>query len=245
MSRYWSTETFSQPSVEELRRRVQASLKEAKRKGQVFEPVIPEKIRSKVCSSWWGQAWCENLEQYADFATRLDRGRRYIRSGTVVDLKISKGKVTARVQGTRKIPYKVEIRISPLSEEKCQRIIEKCGRRIENMEALIYGQFPEDLKDLFTRQDGLFPTPTEISFNCSCPDWALMCKHVAAAMYGIGIRLDENPFYFFELRGIDVDRFINVALENKVEQMLSNAEARTDRMLDLGAEDITQLFGVL
>ena len=245
MSRYWNTGTFSQPSVDELRRRADASVKDAKKKGQVFEPAIPQKGSRTICSSWWGQAWCNNLEQYADYASRLERGRRYIRSGTVVDLKVGKGKVTARVQGTRKIPYKVEIRISPLSEEKCQRVIEKCGRRIQNMEELIYGKFPEDLKELFTQQEGLFPAPTEISFNCSCPDWALMCKHVAAAMYGIGLRLDENPFFFFELRGIDVDRFINVALESKVESMLSHADIRTDRMLDIDPGDITELFGVL
>ena len=111
------------------------------------------------------------------------------------------------------------------------------------MEALAFGRFPDDLKDLFTQEGGLFPTPREISYSCSCPDWALMCKHVAAAMYGIGLRLDENPFYFFELRGIDVDRFIDVALENKVESMLQNADNRTDRMLDM--EATAGLFGVL
>ena len=166
-----------------------------------------------------------------------------MKAGTVIDLKIKKGKIEARVQGTRRTPYKVEIKISPLSNEKCDEIIEKCGRRIENMESLIAGEFPEDLQELFTGKDGLFPSPKEISFNCSCPDWAIMCKHVAAAMYGIGIRLDENPFYFFELRGIDVDRFINVALESKVESMLKNAEKITDRVIT--DADLTELFGVL
>ena len=166
-----------------------------------------------------------------------------MKAGTVIDLKIKKGKIEARVQGTRRTPYKVEIKISPLSNEKCDEIIEKCGRRIENMESLIAGEFPEDLQELFTGKDGLFPSPKEISFNCSCPDWAIMCKHVAAAMYGIGIRLDENPFYFFELRGIDVDRFINVALESKVESMLKNSEKITDRFIT--DADLTELFGVL
>ena len=147
------------------------------------------------------------------------------------------------MQGTRKTPYKVEIRISPLSEEKCEAIIEQCGRRIENMESLIKGEFPLDLKELFLAKDGLFPKPKEISFNCSCPDWALMCKHVAAAMYGIGVRLDENPFYFFELRGIDADKFIGVALESKVESMLANADKDSERIIR-GA-DLTELFGVI
>ena len=170
-------------------------------------------------------------------------GRRYFRSGTVVDLKIRGGRVEARVQGSRKVPYKVDIRISPLSEEKCQEIIARCGRKIQTIDKLINGEFPDELRDLFTGENGLFPSPREISFNCTCPDWALMCKHVAAAMYGIGVRFDENPFYFFHLRGIDVDRFIDVALENKVESMLRNAEQPSERILR--ETDLTGLFGVL
>lgn len=161
----------------------------------------------------------------------------------MVDLKIRGGRVEARVQGSRKVPYKVDIRISPLSEEKCQEIIARCGRKIQTIDKLINGEFPDELRDLFTGENGLFPSPREISFNCSCPDWALMCKHVAAAMYGIGVRFDENPFYFFHLRGIDVDRFIDVALENKVESMLRNAEQPSERILR--ETDLTGLFGVL
>ena len=244
MRNYWSNiPVYSQPSVQELRRRAEASVSSARRKGQTMEPAIPQTRSGPICQSWWGQAWCRNLEGYADYSTRLERGRRYIRSGTVLDLKIHKGRIEARVQGSRRVPYKVEIRISPLSEEKCQLILEKCGRRIRTMEDLIYGRFPEELKDLFTQQDGLFPRPTEISFMCSCPDWALMCKHVAAVMYGVGLRLDENPFYFFELRGIDVDRFIDVALDNKVERMLENASAVTSRIMDTG--EMGDLFGIL
>ena len=244
MSRYWSPfPVYSQPTIEELRRRVRESTASAKKKGQVLEPVIPASERGEICQSWWGQAWCHNLEKYADYRSRLERGKRYVRSGTVVDLKIRKGKIEARVQGSRRTPYKVEIRISPLSEESCQRMIEHCGRRIDNLASLISGTFPEDLKELFTQENGLFPRPTEISFMCSCPDWALMCKHVAAVMYGVGVRLDENPFFFFELRGIDVDRFINVALESKVESMLKNADTKSDRIIS--DADLTGLFGVL
>ena len=245
MSRYWNTnyQQFSQPAVEDLRRKAQASVQAARKKGQTYEPAAPHGKGRQICESWWGQAWCANLEQYADYASRLERGRRYFRSGTVVDLKIRGGRVEARVQGSRKVPYKVDIRISPLSEEKCQAIIERCGRKIRTIDKLINGEFPEELKDLFTGENGLFPTPAEISFICSCPDWAIMCKHVAAAMYGIGVRLDENPFFFFYLRGIDVDRFIDVTLENKVESMLANADTESDRILQ--DADLTGLFGVL
>lgn len=149
-------------------------------------------------------------------STRPRRGRRYFRSGTVVDLKIRGGRVEVRVQGNRKLPNKVDIRISPLSVEKCQTIIERCGRKIKTIDKLINGEFPEELKNLFTGEGGLFPMPAEISFICSCPDWALMCKHVVAAMYGIGVRFDENPFFFFHLRGIDIDRFLNTSLSRAI-----------------------------
>ena len=137
----------------------------------------------------------------------------------------------------------MEIRIGRLEEESCQKIIDTCTRRIENLETLVKGEFPEELKDIFTREGGLFPLPKEISFSCSCPDWAMMCKHVAAVMYGIGLRFDENPFYFFTLRGIDADRFIGVALENSVEKMLKNAMVCSERIID--ESSVTELFGVL
>ena len=136
-----------------------------------------------------------------------------------------------------------DYRISPLSEEKCQSIIQKCGRKIENMEALLNGNFPEEMQELFQGKDGLFPAPREISFNCSCPDWALMCKHVAAALYGVGVRLDEQPLLFFELRGIDVGHFIDVTLANKVEAMLANEGKASDRIIE--DKRIWELFGVL
>lgn len=241
MSKFWTTgNNFSQIPTEQLRRMAKESTGNAQKKGQKLDPVII--TGRQITSSWWGQAWCNNLEQYADYASRLERGKRYVRSGAVIDLKIQKGKITARVQGTRKIPYKVEVNISPLSEERCQTIINQCGKKIENLETLIQGTIPDDLKELFTGTDGLFPSPREISFGCSCPDWALMCKHVAAVMYGIGARVDENPFFFFQLRGIDVDRFIDITLENKVEAMLEHALEPSDRIID--DADAWKIFGL-
>ncbi len=244
MKKYWDDGiVYSQPSTEELRKRSDDSLSSAKKKGKLYQPVQVRTKRGNVCESWWGQAWCANLERYADYSSRLERGRNYVRAGTVVDLQIQGGRVEAKVQGRRKTPYKVEVRIGRLSEEACQNIIERCNQKISNIEELVNGRFPEELKEIFAGDGGLFPNPREISFNCSCPDWALMCKHVAAVMYAIGVRFDENPFYFFTLRGIDVDKFIDVALENRVEMMLENANCKSDRILT-GA-DLTALFGVL
>jgi len=244
MSRYWNDETvYDQPSASELKQRALQSVKRAGKKGKAYQPVKVRTKRGNICESWWGRAWCENLESYADYASRLQRGRSYVRAGTVIDLVIEDGKVSARVQGRRANPYKVEIRIGRLSEENCQKIIERCTRKIEDLETLAKGEFPTELKELFTERGGLFPTPKEISFSCSCPDWAMMCKHVAAVMYGIGVRFDENPFFFFRLRGIDPDRFIDVAVENRVERMLENAGVVSDRIID--ELDLSELFGVL
>lgn len=242
MRKYWDeAQQFSQPSEGLLKKNADESIKKQQKKGKELHPIF---IKGRaITKTWWGNAWCENLEKYADYGSRLDRGKRYVRTGTVVDLQIRKGKIEAKVQGRRKTPYKVEIRISPLNQEHCQQIIDRCSEKIENMEELLSGNFPIAMKEVFTSEGGLFPKPSEISFNCSCPDWALMCKHVAAALYGVGVRLDENPALFFELRGINMEKFIDVAVENRVESMLENAKKPSKRIMD-DSVDINSLFGV-
>ena len=240
MSRYWDSGNYSQPTAAELKRKSEASRASAEKKGKRLQPVVIQ--GRNIAKSWWGKAWCDNLERYADYESRLGRGKRYVRTGAVIDLSIAKGRIQARVQGSRTGPYKAEIRISPLSEERCQEIIRKCGKRVENLEKLLAGDFPEELKDLFTQRGGLFPSSKEISFSCSCPDWASMCKHVAAVLYGIGARLDENPSLLFELRGIEMERFIDSAIANRVELMLENAGQTSERVIDDGA--VYGLFGI-
>ena len=240
MSRYWEEGFYSQPTTSELKRKSEASRVSAEKKGKRLEPVVIQ--GRNIAKSWWGRAWCDNLERYADYESRLERGKRYVKTGAVIDLSITKGRIQAKVQGSRKTPYKVEIRISPLSEERCQEILQTCGKRVETLENLLAGDFPEELKELFTQRGGLFPSSREISFSCSCPDWALMCKHVAAVLYGIGARLDENPSLFFELRGIEMGRFIDVAIASRVERMLKNAGQTSGRTID--ERDIRGLFGI-
>ena len=238
---YDSEKLYEQPSETMLQHNSAATVDKAKAKGKLYEPVIV--TGRKIAKSWWGQAWCQNLERYADYESRLDRGRRYLRTGTVVDLKINQGIVKAKVQGRRKTPYNVEVKISPVSEEKCQMIMRKCESRIDNLDALLKGEFPEELKEAFLGPDGLFPTPKEISFSCSCPDWALMCKHVSAVLYGIAVRFDENPLLFFTLRGIEVEHFVDVTLENSIESMLKNVNRPSDRII--AGSDWERLFSLI
>ncbi len=239
---YWDTDSYyEQPTAAELKRNATDTMKKAKARGKVLHPIKVDGLR--ISNSWWGSAWCENLERYADYDNRLERGRRYLRTGSVIDLQIEKGKVFAKVQGRKKTPYKVEVRISPVNEERMQRIMDACGSQIENLDLLLKGKFPKEMKEIFLEKGGLFPTPAEISFNCSCPDWALMCKHVAAVLYGIAVRFDEDPLLFFLLRGIDVDRFVQVTLENSVESMLANIDVQSDRIIQTDGWE--KLFGVL
>ena len=240
MSKYWNIPVYDQPSEESLRKKASETAKRDAKKGKVLHPIVVS--GRTITKSWWGKAWCANLERYADFASRIERGKRYVRTGTVVDLQISEGRVEARVQGRRKTPYKVGVRISRLSEERCQQVIESCVGQIKNVEELLSGRIPEALQELFLSDEGIFPTPKEISFDCSCPDWALMCKHVAAVLYGIGVRFDEDPLLFFKLRGVEVDRFVGVALESRIERMIENAERPSDRIIE--EADLMAVFGI-
>lgn len=237
--RYWNTPYYSQPSTEELQRRAKASQEAADERGHLLEPVIIE--GRNIATSWWGKAWCANLESYADYDTRLPRGKRYVKTGTVIDLKINEGNIQAKVQGNRKIPYTVKIYISTLNAKKCQPIIDRCSNKPETLDSLLKGDFPEEMKDLFLSKDGLFPSPNEISISCSCPDWAVLCKHAAAVLYGIGNRFDKDPMLFFTLRGIDVNRFIDVSLSNHVDNLLKNADKIGSHRLE--SEELDELFG--
>lgn len=243
MRKYWDEfTTYAQPSAAELQHKAKESIAKAKSKGRKYVPLHIKNRRGAICTSWWGNSWCKNLEGYADYASRLERGRRYVRSGAVIDLQIVEGHVMAKVQGSRRTPYNIDIKIGRLSEEACQDIMDRCSCKTESLEKLIRGEFPDELKDVFTGRGGLFPTPREISFNCSCPDWAIMCKHVAAVMYGIGVRFDENPFFFFTLRGVDADKFVGIALENRVERMLSNFDCHSSRIIE--GESLKDIFGI-
>ena len=239
---YYDTDNiYEQPSTEKLQGNAFETIKKAGKKGKEYHPVS---ITGRtIARNWWGRAWCKNLERYADYESRLDRGKRYLRTGTVVDLQINKGHVTAKVQGRRKTPYNVDIRISPMNEADCQRIMDCCGQKIESLDSLLKGSFPEEFKDVFLGENGLFPTPREISFNCSCPDWAILCKHVSAVLYGIAVRFDEDPLLFFTLRGIEVDRFVEVTLENSVESMLKNIDVKSSRIIS--GDGWENLFGLV
>lgn len=168
-------------------------------------PVIIE--GSKIAKSFWGKAWCSNLERYSDYASRLPRGRSYVRSGQVVDLHITAGKVTALVSGTEL--YETTIAITPVKSPQWKSICRDCAGSIDSVVELLQGRLAQGVMDRVCRQgDGLFPAPREIKLSCSCPDSARMCKHVAAVLYGVGARLDKEPQLLFVLRDVDQNELI-------------------------------------
>lgn len=226
-------------SVAKQQTMAEKAIKAAKKKGIIYEPVIAK--GRNFCSSWWSQAWCDNLEQYSDYENRLPRGRSYLRNGLVIDLQISKGEIRAKVQGKTSKPYNIVVCIDPLKKEAVERIQQRCEFGITSLDALINGEFPRELQDLFTSKEGLFPTPREIHFDCSCPDGAYLCKHIAAVMYGVAVRLDEKPLLFFELRGIDPQSLVEKAIENRLELMLKNKDRPSSRILQ---GDVSDLFGI-
>jgi uncharacterized Zn finger protein len=228
-------------SVAEKKAKASRSLAKMKKKNPDIEPVIIE--GRTLAKNWWGKSWNINLESYADYSNRIERGKRYVRNNAVLDLKISKGKVIAKVQGSRVKPYDVEISIDALDNKKWEQVTELCNHRIDSLEQLIEGKFPKELEILFTEKKyGMFPSPKEIHFACSCPDWAYMCKHVAATLYGIGARLDNDPMLFFTLRDIDGQMLIRKSMERKLESMLKNAGKKSKR--EIAAKDISDIFGL-
>lgn len=211
-----------------------------RKKNPNISPVVIE--GKKIATTWWGISWNKNLERYADYDSRIGRGRTYVRGGRVLDLAIVPGLITALVAGSESQPYSVTIKIAPLSDEIWADITAACQNRVGSLADLIDGRFPEELADLFFRQNGgLFPSPEEIKLDCSCLDWADMCKHVAAALYGVGARLDVDPLLFFTLRGIDFESLLKKSADEKVKILLSNAGKKTKRTLS--EDEIGKVFG--
>lgn len=223
-------------SVAEKRRRAEREVAKLKKRGHAITPVQVE--GRKIARSFWGQSWCTNLERYSDFENRLPRGRTYVRNGSVVDLQISKGEVAAMVAGSNL--YKIKIAIAPVKTARWKAICRDCAGSIDSLVELLQGRLAKGVMDRVCREgDGLFPLPGEIRLTCSCPDWANMCKHVAAVLYGIGARLDEEPQLLFVLRGVDENELIAGAGQDLP---LSKALPRTAKVLDDSV--VAALFGI-
>ena len=175
------------------------------RKRASVSPVVIE--GRTIAKTFWGKAWCDNLERYSDYANRLPRGRTYVRNGSVIDLQIAPGEIKALVSGSE--IYKVTVKVAPVSKARWKSICTDCAGAIDSLVELLQGRFSKGVMERVCQQrSGLFPSPDEIKLSCSCPDWADMCKHVAAVLYGIGARLDQQPELLFRLHKVDEKELI-------------------------------------
>jgi uncharacterized Zn finger protein len=222
-------------SVAEKRQRAQAAARKLAKRGQRLQPIC---IKGReIATTFWGKAWCRNLEAYSDYDTRLPRGRSYVRNGCVLDLQISPGSVKALVSGTQ--VYKVNITIAPVTAAAWKALKRECAGQVGSLIDLLQGKLSDAVMKIITSPGGgLFPKPSQIEFDCSCPDWAGMCKHVAATLYGVGARLDHNPELLFLLRGVNHGELIAEATES-VTAGPQSQDAGT-----LAAGDIAEVFGI-
>ena len=237
---YWG---YYPPYVTVAKKKAKAAkkLKQLKKKNPDIKPILLE--GSRIAKTWWGKSWNSNLEEYADYSNRIGRGRSYVRHGAVLDLQINSGKVESLVQGTRSKPYSVSVKIKAVNKKIWKEIKSACEGRLDSLQELLAGKFPKALGEIFTTQgNGLFPSPKEIDFSCSCPDWAYMCKHVAATLYGIGAKLDEDPGLFFKLRKVKMKDLVTQAVEDKTRKLLKKAKKKTSRVI--ADSDLADVFGI-
>jgi uncharacterized Zn finger protein len=232
---YWGWK----PYVPVARRRANAArfaAKQAKKEGRQLRPVTIE--GRKIVRTFWGEAWCDNLERYSDFENRLPRGRTYVCNGSVIDLDIQPGRVRAFVSGSE--VYTVKVDIDRLKAGHWKRIKAECSASIDSLFDLLAGRFSDGVMKRLTREkDGLFPHPSEIRMSCSCPDWAGLCKHLAAVLYGVGARLDEEPQLLFRLRDVDHGELVSQAVSG--ENLTGALGGRGDA---LAGEDLGAMFGI-
>ena len=226
------------PYVPVAARRAKArrEMENLNKKGHAVSPVVID--GQTIVRTFWGKAWCENLERYSDYANRRPRGRTYVRNGSVVNLQIAPGEVKGVVSGSSL--YNVTVKIAPVSQPRWQSICSDCAGAIDSLVELLQGRFSKGVMERICRQNsGLFPSPKEITLRCDCPDSAGMCKHIAAVMYGIGARLDHQPELLFRLNNVDEKELIA-----KAGKALPMTKAAAASSKVLAGEDLSDIFGL-
>jgi uncharacterized Zn finger protein len=203
------------------------------------EPVVPTSRRN-ICSTFWGKAWCDHLQTFHGYENRLPRGKTYLFKGAVADLKISSGLVLAKVAGSRL--YEVEIKIKTLPPDRWLSLVNNCGDEITSLSQLLAAEFsPSFIEKITHVESGMFPMPADVSIHCTCPDYATVCKHVAATLYGVGVRLDEHPDLFFTLRAINGEDFFRATAEeikSEIEHITKENKLDTSALSDLFGIDL-------
>jgi uncharacterized Zn finger protein len=222
--------------VAQRRHKAAREMEKLRKKGLDLQPVTV--AGRKIAKTFWGEAWCDHLESFSDYQNRLPRGRTYTRNGSVCHLGIEAGEVDAYVSGSE--IYRLKISIQPLAKKKWTALRKRCTGQVSSLIDLIQGRLSADVMEAVTdRSKGLFPSPSEISFDCNCPDWAVMCKHVAAVLYGVGARLDQQPELLFKLRGVDHEDLIDT--EAGIASATAGSKSTRNRLAD---DTLGDVFGI-
>ncbi len=232
------------PYVSVAERRANGARHAAKlrKQGRALSPVVPSARGRALAVTFWGRAWCDNLMAYASLANRLERGRRYLRGGLVLDLQIGPGTVTALVSGSE--VYEIRVRVKPVPRDRWRRVVKACAGKIDSVVELLAGRFDESVMAHVCRQGtGLFPAPAEIAYECTCPDgfgggW--VCKHVAATLYGVGVRLDEDPELLFRLRRVAHADLLARATAD----LAGAARAKRSARRAIAKDHLSEVFGI-
>ncbi len=211
--------------------RAKKEMEKLQKKGQKIEPI--EISGRKITQKFWGKKWCDHLENFADYENRLPRGRSYVRNGSICHLTIQKGSCEAIVSGSEL--YKVSVTIKTLAKDKWEAIKRRCSGQIGSILEFLQGKISHHVMEVVADQkEGLFPDTKEMRFECNCPDWADMCKHVAAVLYGLGNRLDHQPELLFLLRGVDPNELVSAQLSIETQTKVDQLESG----------DLGEIFGI-
>jgi uncharacterized Zn finger protein len=226
-------------SVAQRKKNAAKKAKALEKQGYVLEPIGKLKSPMKIATSFWGRSWCRHLESFSDYSNRLPRGRTYVRNESILHLHIESGKVTAMVNGSEL--YELEIAIDPLPTAQWTAVKKACQGKIATLIELLQGKISDEIMTVVTDpKTGLFPKPKQIHFNCNCPDWADMCKHIAAVLYGVGARLDDSPELLFTLRGVDQNELISL---DTAQQTITSGSRRSRRRT-LSDDAVNNVFGI-
>jgi uncharacterized Zn finger protein len=211
------------------------SLQKLRKKGEKIQPI--EINGRTIAHTFWGKAWCDHLETFSDYENRLPRGRTYVRNGSVCHLEITQGTIKAIVSGSEL--YHINISIKKLPEKNWQAIKKHCAGKIGSILELLQGKLSSAVMAVVTdTKNGLFPATKDIQLDCDCPDWAALCKHLAAVLYGIGARLDEAPELLFLLRGLDHTELIETGIDMSLTQDTGTTRPRLD------SQELSGIFGI-
>jgi uncharacterized Zn finger protein len=223
-------------SVAQRRQKALKEMNRLRKSGRDIQPI--EIAGRKIATTYWGQAWCGHFEALGDYANRLPRGRTYVRNGSVCHLAIAQGEVIAKVSGSE--IYNVVVKINVLPPKKWEQVKQACAGQIGSLLELLQGNISSSVMQVVTdRANGLFPLPAEIKYSCDCPDWAGMCKHIAAVLYGVGARLDHQPELLFTLRGVNHLDLITASADEAITKATSKGSRR-----QVAAADLGDVFGI-